>query len=247
MSNDSLPASGRSQSGHPALPLATRVLGALVVLAMLAALVFSPSASAADTNAAGLVVRHGDGRLVYVYVEFTEPEINGMELLTRSGLATEVTSFSGLGTAVCSLDGEGCPSDDCFCQSDDNPSSYWQYLSRRPDGTWNLEMNGPDNRVVRDGDVDGWSWAADDPQLPAISLDEIARLTGVDRQGADDGAEPAVLTVEVDPSGQVTTRTATPEEDRSIPASYLAFGGLLIVAASVAMVTAFRRRSGSQP
>lgn len=248
MSTDTILPPGRRGSGRPGVMLSTRVLGALAALAMLAALVFSPRAAAADTNAAGLVVRHGDGRLVYVYVEFTEPELTGMELLTRSGLATEVTTFSGLGSAVCSLDGEGCPSDDCFCQSDDNPSYYWQYLSLTPDGTWNLEMNGPDNRTVRDGDVDGWSWAADDPQLPAISIDEIARLNGVDGQGAGDGAEPRVLAIEVDPSGQVTTRTAQPEEDDgSMPTTYLAFGALLIAAAGVAMVTVLRRRrSGSQ-
>jgi len=245
MKNDTILPPGRSGSGRPAVLLATRVFGALAALALLAALTFSPSARAADTNAAGLVVRHGDGRLVYVYVEFTEPEITGTELLNRSGLATEVTAFSGLGTAICSLDGEGCPSDGCFCHSDENPSNYWQYLSLTPDGNWNVEMNGPDNRVVRDRDVDGWSWAADDPQLPAITLDEIARLTGADRQGGD-GAAPAVLAVEVDPSGKVTARTGAPDDDGSMPTSYLAFGALLIAAVGVAMVTALRRRSGSE-
>ena len=59
---------------------------------------------------------------------------------------------------------------------------------------------------------------------------------------------PRVLAVEVDPSGQVTTRTAQPEEDDgSMPTTYLAFGALLIAAAGVAMVTVLRRRrSGSQ-
>src|SRR5690606_41902745 len=146
MSTDTILPPGRRGSGRPGVMLSTRVLGALAALAMLAALVFSPRAAAAATNAAGLVVRHGDGRLVYVYVEFTEPELTGMELLTRSGLATEVTTFSGLGSAVRSPDGAGCPPDDCSCQSDDHPSDYWPYLSPTPDRPWDPEVNGPPNR-----------------------------------------------------------------------------------------------------
>ncbi|MDI3339918.1 MAG: hypothetical protein QJR03_05225 [Sphaerobacter sp.] len=155
-------------------------LGALLALALLW-LVGSPTADAARPNGAGLVVRHGDGRLVYVYVEFTEPAITGADLLARSGLATTIAPFGGLGEAVCALDGEGCPADNCFCQSYQSPAYFWHYYTLGPDGTWRLAPSGPASRTIRDGDVDGWSWSAGTGDLPPTSIDEIARLNGVDR------------------------------------------------------------------
>ncbi|RLC66222.1 MAG: hypothetical protein DRI48_05180, partial [Chloroflexi bacterium] len=45
-----------------------------------------PGTQAQSPNRVGLVVRFGDGSLVTRCVEFSEPEISGYDVLTRSGL-----------------------------------------------------------------------------------------------------------------------------------------------------------------
>lgn len=154
-------------------------LAAAVLL--LTALTGAGDAFATRPNGAGLVIRHGDGRIVYAYVEFTEPEITGEQLLASSGLPLVEAPFGGLGQAVCSLDGEGCPASNCFCKSYSNPSYYWHYYKLNPDGTWSPLSIGPTSRTIRDGDVDGWSWTAGPSDLPKTSIDDIARLNGVER------------------------------------------------------------------
>src|SRR5690606_16385323 len=113
----------------------------------------------ASTNQAGIVVRKGDGSLVYATVEFSEPTIDGIELLTRSELDVSIAPFGGRGGAVCSIDDEGCPSDDCFCQSYSNPAFFWHYYILE-DGEWIEHTAGASSRKLADGDIDGWSWTS---------------------------------------------------------------------------------------
>jgi len=155
-------------------------LALLLALVTLAGAGSSPLA-AERPNGAGLVIRFGDGRIVTAYVEFDEPAITGIELLERSGIPFTVAPFGGLGLAVCAIAGEGCPAEDCFCQAKSQPAWFWHYYGLTPDGRWVLHSVGASSRIVRDGDVDGWSWTAGESGLPAITIDEIARAHGVER------------------------------------------------------------------
>jgi hypothetical protein len=155
--------------------LTLAVLLVLVHLAFLAG-----PAEAQRPNGAGLVIQHGDGTLIYAYVQFEEEEISGIDLLTRSGIAATIAPFGGLGGGVCSINGEGCPADNCWCESYTNPAYYWHYYVLDA-GTWVELPLGASSRKLRDGDVDGWSWNAGEHSLPATTIDEIAALNGVDR------------------------------------------------------------------
>lgn len=155
-------------------------LALLLALVTLAGASSSPLA-AERPNGAGLVIRFGDGRIVTAYVEFDEPAITGIELLERSGIPVTVAQFGGLGLAVCAIAGEGCPAEDCFCQAKRQPAFFWHYYGLTPEGRWVLHPVGASSRLVRDGDVDGWSWTAGESGLPAITIDEIARAHGVER------------------------------------------------------------------
>lgn len=151
--------------------LLVSVVGLLIVLA--------PSVAAqSDRNAAGLVVRHGDGSMIYAYVEFDEPSISGDELLLRSGLDVTVAPYGGLGSGVCMINGEGCPADNCFCESYSSPAYFWHYFALE-NGSWAPLPVGPTARQLRDGDVDGWSWTAGEHGLPVVTIEDIARLAGV--------------------------------------------------------------------
>jgi len=185
-----------------------RVPDVLLVVAALSLLAaFVPALTrAARPNGAGLVIRHGDGRIVYAYVEFSEPQITADQLLARSHIQLVEQPFGGLGQAVCSLDGEGCPATNCFCKSYQSPSVYWHYYSLSAGGAWSNVNLGPSSRTIHDGDVDGWSWTGAASGLPKTSIDAIAQMNGVDRS-----AVPAVPTP--------TATTAPPPTPTSLPSA----------------------------
>jgi len=134
------------------------------------------------SGAVGVVVRHGDGRVLYAYIPLIGERVTGAEVLQQAGFPLNVQASSSLGVAVCKIDGEGCdaPKEDCFCKSYGNPAFYWHYYTYTrtggPNGAWRTSNTGAGNRVLRDGDIDGWSWTANDPALPPVTLDEIAAL-----------------------------------------------------------------------
>lgn len=150
-------------------------------LALLIALVlvFAPLITALPVAAqetpphrAGLVVVHGDGRVRTRCVSFEAPQISGLTLLQRSGLA--VTSGSNaMGATVCSLDGEGCPANDCFCECKGNPCRYWIYYHQGADGGWRYSNVGAAAWMVGHGDVDAWVWGDAGALPPAISWESI--------------------------------------------------------------------------
>src|SRR5207247_9088948 len=130
---------------------------------------------------AGLVVRHGDGRIIYAYVAFPEASISGVELLRRSGISLVTIGFGGLGEGVCTIDDEGCPASDCrkrVCQGSGEDAPFWQYFRQRTLGDWVALALAASATQVRDGDVDGWSWTGHDPALPALTIDDVARVAG---------------------------------------------------------------------
>jgi len=143
-----------------------------LVLIVLLGLVLAVSGlgrvNAQATNRAGLVVRFGDGSLITRCIEFGESEISGYEALTRSGLNVVAAFDPGAGAAICAIEGTGCPADDCFCAS---PPDYWAYW-HLTGGAWVYSQIGSSGYVVRDGDVEGWSWGPGEPP-PVIPFDQI--------------------------------------------------------------------------
>jgi hypothetical protein len=197
------------------------LLCALLLVALAGLPTASAAAPVAHLNGAGLVIQHGDGRVLYFYIQFKEPQITGEQLLERSGVSLDVTPYSGLGEGICLIDGEGCPSTNCFCKSYAVPSVYWRYHTLNSSGQWVFRSTGPDQRMVHDGDVDGWSWSSTDGKLPATSIDQIAKLNGVDRVQVKPIATPnastpvttaaiATPTLISPPAASNVTVTATP-------------------------------------
>lgn len=215
-----------------------------ILLVLLAAFPVG-TASNSSLNHAGLVIRHGDGRLIYAYVPFTEPEISGVELLRRSGLSLVTVGFGGLGEGVCTIDGEGCSASECrtrVCQGSGVDAPFWQYFRQQLPGDWRALSLGASATKVRDGDIDGWSWTGRNPQLPAVTIDDIAELTGAGAEqpaGSSDVPAPKVATV-VPPGYLNSGRDADDQDLRT----YLA-GGVIIVVAVGAAVVGMRRRSPS--
>jgi hypothetical protein len=145
--------------------------GLLALLALLllpaargAAQSSGPALAPADgSNAADVVVDLGDGRTLIRRVTFDEPNISGLQALQRSGLALTTVDFS-FGTAVCAIEGVGCPASNCFC----NPDQFWGYQFW--DGAaWQGYMTGPGGSSIGDGAVEGWAWGPFGDTPPPIT------------------------------------------------------------------------------
>ncbi len=187
------------------------------------------SASAQEPNRAGLVVVLADGTAVTRCVEFAEDEINGLELLNRSGLAME-TGTASFGTSVCRIEETGCPGNDCFCQCKGGDCVYWSYWHWRDNG-WQYSQAGAGIYQVKNGAVEGWTWGPgtpqDAPEPPAVTFDEICAAPVV---VPTEVSEAIVATTAVEPT-IVATAVPAPQPAASGPTQWLgyAFLGLIVV------------------
>ncbi|MBA2519505.1 MAG: hypothetical protein H0V24_07550 [Chloroflexia bacterium] len=174
----------------------SRRWGAIVVLLLLF-LAFGMRTSIAEEelNHAGLVVRDQAGELAYAYVAFAEAEISSLELLERSRLPVVTVGFGGLGEAVCAIGGDGCGVSECrrrLCQGPGPDDPFWQAFRQHTPGDWRWQMLGASSSLVRDGDIDGWSWTSGEANLPALTLAEIAGLAAAQAAPAP-AVEPAAI------------------------------------------------------
>jgi len=155
------------------------VAKSLALLLLLAAALASSAYQTSADNQAGLVVAFDDGRVESYCIEFSEPEISGLELLQRSGLALAV-SDAGMGAALCQVEETGCPASNCFCECRGGDCYYWSYWSLSSDENqtgWQYAVAGSSLRRLGHGDVDGWTWGpgslTNAVEPPRLSFEEI--------------------------------------------------------------------------
>jgi hypothetical protein len=157
----------------------------MLSLAILSVILSVSLVRAEAPHRVGLVVAHGD-QVIKKCIEFAEDEITGYEVLERSGLDFNADVTNSLGAAICRIDGQGCtyPAEDCFCQCQGTPCSFWSYWHL--DGsTWRFSGLGTSNYEVSDGDVEGWVWGEGTPNRggsspPAVTFEEICAPTPSD-------------------------------------------------------------------
>jgi hypothetical protein len=143
-------------------------LALTVTLALVIAVIGLPGVHAQVTHRVGLVVYLGDGSLITRCVEFSEPQISGYEVLMRSGLNVLATFNFGMGAAICSIEGTGCPVEECLTCDQPNYWAYWHLI----DGSWAYSRVGASSYTVRHGDVEGWTWESDGPPS-IVPFDQI--------------------------------------------------------------------------
>jgi hypothetical protein len=125
-------------------------------------------ASAAVTHRVGVVVEHGDGRVLRRCVGFDTASATALGVLQASGLEVGIASYGGgLGAAVCQIDNE--PSSyppGCFTSS----GSYWVLFVSRAGGAWVVSDLGASNVTVATGDDIGFRYDSQtgaDPPPPS--------------------------------------------------------------------------------
>jgi hypothetical protein len=110
-----------------------------------------------------LVVHFEGASRVVRTLDFTEP-ISGLALLEQSDLDVVKAEFDW-GTAVCSIEGVGCPADDCFCQE----NAFWSYLFWDGDAWASYPVGPAQSLISTTGTVEGWQWSTgENPVMPPI-------------------------------------------------------------------------------
>lgn len=154
--------------------------------------------SAAETAAAAeagafLVVQFDDSRVLARAINLSTP-ISGLAALQHSGLDVVTSTFTW-GTGVCSIEGVGCPVEDCFCGGD----LFWNY-GFWDGAAWQSYPTGPDVTVISaTGSIEGWRWGTFEGQgLPAPQTLAAQRALGwlQAAQGNDGGFGGAGANVE---------------------------------------------------
>jgi len=168
-----------------------------------------PAQAQAAANQVGLIIMHGDGSVVTRCVDFSEPQINGYDVLQRSGLDLNI-EVAGMGAAICRIDNEGCtyPQQACFCQTEGETSTYWSYW-RLGESGWQYSNLGASNAQITPGSLEGWVWGAGTVNStnppPALTFAEVCALAT-----ATPSATPTVtLTPTLTPT-PTATMTETP-------------------------------------
>lgn len=113
-------------------------------------------AQAAVAHRAGVVVEHGDGRVIRRCVGFSTATATALAVLQGSGLEVGISSYGGgLGAAICQIDDE--PSTyppGCFTST----GSYWVLFVSRAGGAWTVSDLGASNVAVGNGDDIGFRY-----------------------------------------------------------------------------------------
>jgi prenyltransferase beta subunit len=160
-------------------------------------------------NTADLVVQLGNGDVLVRHVAFTETSISGLELLQRSGLELGIAEFD-IGSGVCSIEGTGCPVDDCFCST----ILYWNY-AHQEDAQWASSMVGAGDYDVTDGAVEGWSWGQTLPPVTDEILASQAALAWLAPQQQPNGSFGDNTGITLDGVLAVASANADPNEVQS--------------------------------
>lgn len=145
------------------------------------AILFAPVSAQDSWNEAGVIIDYGDERITWIWVPF-QGDASLIDVLSLSDLEMVTVGFGGMGEAVCQIDETGCPTTDCrtrLCQTSSS-SPFWRLMKFSGD-EWVMAGSGVSGTKVKDGDIFALSWSAVTPELPPVSMDEIASKAEADR------------------------------------------------------------------
>jgi len=177
-----------------------------------------PPMNAQVPNKAALVIRHADDDVQTACVTFEEPQISGLDLLSRADLDLTI-DVQGGGVLVCKIGETGCPASDCWCQCKGGGDCiYWSYWHMQED-SWTYSQGGAAVYMLEDGSIDGWSWGpgavseADPP--PDITFDEVCLAEATNTPTSTPTATSSPLPIIISPQptatrGSIATKTQAP-------------------------------------
>lgn len=121
-----------------------------------------------------MIVDYGNGAQSWVWVPFEGDSITMTEMLRLSDLDLIMVDSGTWGNAVCKIETTGCDPAACrrLCQTKSS-DPFWRLMWL--DGeTWRMTSTGVDATRVGDGEVVALSWSAQTPELPIVSVNDVA-------------------------------------------------------------------------
>ena len=120
--------------------------------------------TAQDGTQVGVVLSPDDENITNSFQTVADTGITALDTLLLSG-AKVVTVDFGFATAVCSINGIGQPSDNCF---GDPEGRFWAFFVQKRGGTWEFSEIGADLYPVQDGDLISFVWTASDANFQPL-------------------------------------------------------------------------------
>ncbi|HWQ83124.1 MAG TPA: hypothetical protein VN363_01080 [Anaerolineales bacterium] len=203
--------------------------GSILVLAL--ALTDLPLAIAQEPERVGLVIQFADETVVASCIDISGQEPNGYDILQLAGLDLGINSDANQDIAVCSVNGQGCDANHCFCQFPD----YWSYWHTEGN-EWIYSGRGASTYKVKPGTVEGWRWGSGIPPAP-VSFEQICSTSAPDFISgptvASEHLSPGVLLKPVNGVDSIPgSRSSSPDASKpvSLQASigYIVFGFALL-------------------
>lgn len=166
----------------------TKLTGVHIVIAAMCtlAMMLAPAFAQDDWYEAGVIIDYGDDRITWIWIPFEEPDTPLIDLLNSTDLEMVTVGFGGLGEGVCQIDDTGCPVGDCrqrMCQTSSS-SPFWRIMLLNSD-EWGFGSSGVSGTRVADGGIYALSWSAENPDLPVVTIDELAANAGANRDAAN--------------------------------------------------------------
>jgi hypothetical protein len=196
----------------------------LPFVALLALIIGGLPLGAQNASRAAVVIRFDDETAISKCVSFGEEQINGYELLERSGLTLDA-QFEGLGGIVCGIGGTGCAAGDCLCACRGGGECvYWSYWIQADDG-WQYAQIGATSQAVQNGQVEGWSWGpgslTDAIEPPLMRFEDICGI----------------------PTGSQIDLSSTQANEPLSFGPIIAFGGIVILLVVILLMVSRKRPS----
>lgn len=216
--------------------LQLKLVKAHVAIAALCALalLIAPASAQDESFEAGVIIDYGDDRITWMWIPFDDPETPLVDLINETDLEMVTVGFGGLGEGVCQIDDTGCPVGDCrqrLCQTSSS-SPFWRVM-KLGDEEWSMVSSGISGSKVIDGEIYALSWSSENPELPVVSIDELATNAGADRDTSN-------------PVAAIRTEGEAEESDSSPAAWAPAIGALgIVMVVAGALIYRSRARRGS--
>jgi LPXTG-motif cell wall-anchored protein len=193
---------------------------ALALLAVFAGIVLAQ----AGTKQVGVVIGL-PGNQVHAEVVTVPMTATTYDVMQKVGVNV-VSANSDFGPAICSINGVGCPSTNCFCDK----QHFWAYYHLDPQtGKWVASQEGVAAYKPADGAVEGFVWSGVDAKFNPTDQPPVMTMAQIK-------AQPAV-TQTVASSAPVTTTAAPPPSlpttGGSDSAAPIALAGFVLIAAGL--------------
>ncbi len=139
-------------------------LGFVVLAALLAAGAARQAGAGAGPSRAVVIVGSTPACITF------DGSISGIDALELAGAQVISAGFGGLGSGVCAIEGQGCPSSACFQCALPN---YWHYFRANSGGSFTASPVGASSTRVEDGDVEAWVWGSTVGPPATVRVDDV--------------------------------------------------------------------------